>query len=31
VATRKLIAAALVTALVILVAFALWLYVGPAR
>jgi hypothetical protein len=30
-ATRKLIAAALVTGLVILVAFALWLYVGPVR
>lgn len=31
VATRKLIVAALVTGLVILVAFALWLYVGPVR
>ena len=30
-ATRKHFAAALVTGLVILVAFALWLYVGPVR
>jgi hypothetical protein len=31
VATRKLIVAALITGLTILVAFALWLYVGPVR
>ena len=30
-ATRKLIVAALVTGLAILVAFALWLYLGPVR